>query len=112
MQHSLSLSLGSDRVRMWGFAVASSNQCRAAGRGGESGIEASRHRIGAVTGAARFKPSFELRSSTWIQSRHSLIVHCFGGRVSMFSLFLRVSQCRVSGRWTSVILSRGSTINL
>ena len=85
----LALPLGSDRVSMWCFSVASSNQCRAAGRGSGSGIEASRHRIGAVTGAARLKPSCELRSCTLIQPRRSLIVHCFGARVKKFSLFRR-----------------------
>ena len=112
MQHSLSLPLGRDRVRLWCFSVASSNRCRAAGRGSESGIEAGRHRIGAVTGAARLKPSCELRSSNLIQPRRSLIVHCFGVRVTLFSLILRVSQCHAAGRWTSITLSSGSTMKL
>ena len=81
-------------MSVWCFYVPGSNQCRVAGRGSESGIEAGRHRIGAVTGAARLKPSCELRSSTLIQPRRSLIVHCFGVRVKKFSLIRRASQCR------------------
>ncbi len=73
--------------------LISPSQCRAAG-GGRSGIEATRHRIGAVTGAARLGPSCELRSSNLIRPRRALLR--FSGRVNPLSLILSFNQCRVA----------------